>query len=447
MKISEYALLLLIAALTGLSSCSKEDDLLNGQNISSEPVIMVSTTGYESDSPETRATDNEDEFKTTLAENDQIGIYAVKNGRVISKNIPYKYNSSKAWEKAGTEAVAAVPGSDVSYFAYYPYRKEMDNKDIKDVNDIITHFDVAADQSTHDLYTKNDLMTATSTLSPDQKTLSFTLQHSLALIVLDLKGQRTPYKGGYAVYGEVSKVAKKQIGNVTEPYTDAKGCYRALVKPGSVTPDISYVAGGKTVTYNKAITAAAGKYSKKLIYAGNTTTEQEIKYGDYFYADGNISSTYTNNSSNPCIGIVLTTSEVSVLEPAPHNHGLVVALKDAPERFTYPYFGLPEKYLKILPLVPSSCKNWFLPSINQLKFMIWGNTTTQGTDGKKNLETRMDGVEGSEKFNQKGLTNIFWSSTTNDDWETQWKIDLADNGAISVWGFTGQGNARAIFAF
>ncbi len=447
MKEFKYTMSLLVAALTVLSSCSKEDDWLNGQNISSEPVIMVSTTGYESADPTTRATDNEDEFKTTLAENDRIGIYAVKNGKVISKNIPYKYNGSNVWEKAGIEAVAAVPGSDVSYFAYYPYRQEMDNKDIKNINDIITHFEVATDQSTHDLYTQNDLMTATGTLSSDNKTLSFTLQHSLALIVLDLKGQRTPYQGGYAVYGEVSNIAKKQIGNVTTPYTDAKGCFRALVKPGKVTPDISYATtGGKTVTYNKAITATAGKYSKKLIYAGNTASELPIDRGYYFYADGNISSNYTNNSSNPCIGIVLTTSEVSVLEAAPYNHGLVVALKDAPQKFIEPNLGLPEEYLNTLPSAPSFCKSWFLPSIDQLKFMIWGNTTNQSTDGRTLLENKMNGVKDSEKFNQRNLTNIFWSSTNNGDWMIHWQIDIV-SGTPNIWGLRGEGNARAILAF
>ncbi|RHH80285.1 fimbrillin family protein [Parabacteroides merdae] len=441
MKISEYTLLLLIAAFTGLSSCSKENDLLSGQNISSEPIIMVSTTGYESDSPETRATDNEDEFKTTLAENDRIGIYAVKNGKVICKNVPYKYNSSKAWETDGKEAVSAISGSNVSFFAYYPYRQEMDNKTIASIDDIISNFEVAADQSTHDLYTKNDLMTATGELSANKKILSFTLQHSLALIVLDLKGQRTLYQGGYVAYGKVFSVSQKQIGNVTKPYEDKEGCFRALVKPGNVTPNISYVAEEKTVTYNNAITAVAGKYNKKLIYAGNTQeAEKTINRGDYFYADGNISSTYTNNSSNPCIGIVLTTSEA--LETAPYNHGLVVALKDAPNKFQNASFPINN-----LPQVPSLCTNWFLPSIEQLKLMIWGNTSTQGVEGKSFLEQKMDGVANSEKFNARGLESIFMSSTEFDYWAYHKVININNGNLTEKWHVASATNGRGIFAF
>ncbi|MEG0722128.1 MAG: fimbrillin family protein [Lachnospiraceae bacterium] len=437
MKKLNYTLLLLVAALVGLSSCSQEDDLLNSQNLSAEPVIKVSTTGYESADPTTRATDNEGEFKTTLAENDQIGIYAVKNGRVISKNIPYKYNGT-SWGKVSETAVSVVTGDNVSYFAYYPYRSAMDNKTITSVDDILSNFDVAADQNTQPLYTQNDLMTATGILS--NKTLSFTLNHALALIVVDLKGQRTPYAGGYAAYSAVSSVTKKQIGNVINPYTDAKGYFRALVKPGSVTPDISYVAGGKTVTYSSAITAVAGKYNKKLIYAGNTTTsEQSITRGDYFYADGNISSTYTKDSNNPCIGIVLTTTEQ--LETAPYNHGLVVALKDASRKMKNG--GIPTDNL---PSVPNTCKQWFLPSLDQLKLMVWGNTSTQSTNGKTFLEQKMSGVANSEKFNARNLDVVFYSSTTLLGSYNYWTIVIS-SGVQQEWSYWVVANGRAIFAF
>lgn len=437
MKISEYTLLLLVAVFAGLSSCSKEDDFLSNQDLSVQPVIKVSTTGYESDTPETRATDNEDNFKTTLAENDQIGIYAVKNGRVISKNVPYKYNSQQTWEKASETAVSVVNGAD--YFAYYPYRQEMDDKTIANMDDLLTNFNVDSDQNTHDLYTKNDLMTATGSLSQDTKTLSFTLSHALALIVLDLKGQRTPYVGGYAAYGAVSPATKKQIGNVTNPYTDAKGCFRALVKPGSVTSDISYVAGGKTVTYSNNITAVAGKYNKKLIYAGNTTDiEKTIDRGDYFYADGNISTTYTNDNSNPCIGIVLTTTEQ--LEAAPYNHGLVVALKDAAQVFNDGSIPIGN-----LPQVPSTCKKWFCPSLDQLELTIWGNTSSQSTNGKTFLENKMKSVENSENFNARGLENVFYSSTKLSNYNNY--TIVVSNGKVQEWSYWVNANGRAILAF
>lgn len=438
MKTLKCTLFIYIAIASALVSCNKEDDFLDGQDSSMQPVIEVSVSGYEPADPATRATDNEDEFKTTLADNDQIGIYAVKNGKVISKNIPYKYERS-AWKKAGDAAVSIVPGDNVSYFAYYPYRQEMDNKNITCVSDIITYFEVAADQSTHDLYTQNDLMTATGTLS--DKTLSFTLNHALALIVVDLKGQRTPYVGGYAAYGAVSAISRKTIGTVTTPYQDAKGCFRALVKQGTVTPDISYTANGKTVTYSKAITAVAGKYSKKLIYAGNTTnTEKTISRGDYFYADGNISSNNTNDSSNPCIGIVLTTTEC--LEVAPYNHGLVVALKNVTEniRYTWGFWGA----ISNIPSAPNTCKNWFLPSDEQLKLMIWGNTSTQSLDGKKFLEGKMNGVANSENFDARGEV-VFYSATTA-DYNNQWAINIK-NGQRMKWNNGSGANARGILAF
>src|SRR5574344_43379 len=416
MKTLKYTLFIYIAIVSTLVSCNKENDFLNEQDLSTQPIIEVSITGFETDSPATRATDDEDAFKTTLTANDQIGIYAVKNGRVISKNIPYTY-SGNAWNKV-SDAVSVVPGDNVSYFAYYPYRQAMDNLNITSIDDIVTHFEVATDQSTHELYTQNDLMTATGTLN--NKTLSFTLNHALALIVVGLKGQRTPYVGGYAVYGAVSAISKKTIGTVTTPYQDAKGCFRALVKPGSVKPNSSYSSEVKTVTYTKDITASAGKYSRKLIYAGDKTSEQPINRGDYFYADGNISSTYTNDSSNPCIGIVLTISEQ--LEAPPYNHGLVVALKDVAQKIEYTWqLG---GAISNIPSVPNTCKNWFLPSDNQLLLMIWGNTSTQSLNGKNFLEEKMNGVANSEKFNARNIGQVFYSSTWSSG-PSKWAIVIS----------------------
>lgn len=437
MKTLKYTLFIYIAIVSTLVSCNKENDFLNEQDLSAQPIIEVSITGFETDSPATRATDDEDAFKTTLIANDQIGIYAVKNGRVISKNIPYTYDGS-AWNKVG-EAVSVVPGDNVSYFAYYPYRQAMDSKDIKSIDDIVTHFEVATDQSTHELYTQNDLMTAIGTLT--DKTLSFTLNHALALIVVDLKGKRTPYVGGYTVYGAVSAISSKTIGTVATPYQDAKGCFRALVKPGSVTPNISYSSEGQTVTYTKAITASAGKYSRKLIYAGGKTSEQPISRGDYFYADGNISSTYTNDSSNPCIGIVLTTDQC--LDAAPYNHGLVVALKDVANKIKYAWQFWNE--ISNIPSVPSTCKKWFLPSDEQLLLMIWGNTSTQSLDGKAFLEEKMKGVANSENFNARNIGQEFYSSTEA-DYMTQWAI-VINTGERKQWVNGAGANARGILAF
>src|SRR5574344_2173205 len=115
MKTLKYTLFIYIAIVSTLVSCNKENDFLNEQDLSTQPIIEVSITGFETDSPATRATDDEDAFKTTLTANDQIGIYAVKNGRVISKNIPYTY-SGNAWNKV-SDAVSVVPGDNVSYFA------------------------------------------------------------------------------------------------------------------------------------------------------------------------------------------------------------------------------------------------------------------------------------------------------------------------------------------
>ena len=63
-----------------------------------------------------------------------------------------------------------------------------------------------------------------------------------------------------------------------------------------------------------------------------------VKVGDFYYADGTWSSTYTNNASNPCIGIVFQTDpsrigakekEALAAKGITTPHGLVIALKKA----------------------------------------------------------------------------------------------------------------------
>ena len=293
-KIKFYISTLLVGVL-GLSACDSDDLVVEDRDLLS---IEVFTNGFGSENATTRAADNESEFKTTLVANDRIGIYVIKDGNSISKNIPCKYDGSQ-WIAEGE---VLLIGS-ASYFAYYPYRTEMSSKTITSINDIVSNFDVASDQSTYTLYTANDLMTGTASLNAGTKTLTFMLNHALSLVVIDLKGEKVTYTGGYTAYEAVNAVAKKQIGNVTSPYQTSDGAYRALVKAGNITPDISYTAGGKTITYNSAITAVAGKYSKRTIYTGNKPGTQSISVGDYFYSDGSISSA-NNVSGKTCIGIV-----------------------------------------------------------------------------------------------------------------------------------------------
>lgn len=124
-----------------------------------------------------------------------------------------------------------------------------------------------------------------------------------------------------------------------------------LTFTGNVTLNDRSIPANIPLKRNNWVRAAGNlitvEYDPAVALSVDMTTDWEkqqtdipdaVKVGDYYYADGTWSSTYTNNASNPCIGIVFQTDpsrigakekEALAAKGVTTPHGLVMAVKNA----------------------------------------------------------------------------------------------------------------------
>lgn len=120
------------------------------------------------------------ELKTTFVDRDQIGIWGIKRGvnDVVHSNYKYEYVESMAEWTAERSITFPIDGSNVDFYAYYPYM------DIEKAN---FEFSVAQDQSLEEQYNQSDLLLAVNdkaTINDTFITLSFF--HSFALVEAEI---------------------------------------------------------------------------------------------------------------------------------------------------------------------------------------------------------------------------------------------------------------------
>jgi uncharacterized protein (TIGR02145 family) len=220
-------LLFFMAVGLGLTSCSGEEsggddgDGLAGSRFS----VSVFDGGFSSTEKDMQTRASESGLSTIFTAGDQIGVFAVKDGAIRTEvnNLCLTAamdGSQLAWKDAGGNAPLKINGA--VYYAYYPYRSTLPGApDASATNaaaffaGIIANWIPATDQGTYAQYTAQDLMTATSSISSGG--LSFSMQHKMALVAIELP-----------VVASIS-----QFNNYT-PYKVTDGIYRYLVNPASL---------------------------------------------------------------------------------------------------------------------------------------------------------------------------------------------------------------------
>lgn len=343
MKTNLFLLSLLFLLCTSvLCGCANDDEQILSTDGSTLTVHATANGFASADGVNTRA--SESGYNTTFTKGDQIGVFAVKDGRVIEdcKNVPLTYNGT-GWE--GT--VYYYTGA--KYFAYYPYVASMSDK--TSVEEIVDAFTPQSDQSTNENYTKSDLMTA-DVVSPSDKRLNFQFEHKMSLIEISLPLQKyiTPapekYEYSSPVIGATFSIDPGSGQQSITPYKMGGGVYRYIV-PAKVSHTVGgefQTGDGKTIAYSKAgFSLSAGNYKRlNVSYDGAPSGEPQeraIAIGDYYYSDGSICP---GNASNPpsedCIGIVFSTDVNRIGQVATEAlgkkgvttpHGLVMALTNA----------------------------------------------------------------------------------------------------------------------
>lgn len=363
-----------------LTGCS-ENELPGDENTDTNRTtftIEVSDSGYAPATGEksTRATENG--YATQFTAGDKIGVFAVKNKNIVdgvnnlclvaTAETNTDGTSSLVWKTEDGKTPLNISGA--AYYAYYPWQSDDNIKDKIEprsstpayfFKDVIKGWTPTTNQSTYTDYTGSDLMIASGTLSG--KSLSFSMQHKMALVVIDLP--KTKYTltnaSGNPLPDYIIDAPDTKFNGFT-PYRMSDGTYRYLINPAATTSKNlsgSYTnATSATAEWQFEASVTAGNYKEYVVDRGSSNTinkPHQLQAGDFFMKDGTLlgkEETPTEAQQAACIGIVYWVGDITGEDPLLKRdkpgciHGLVVSLWDMPGpddlnnvRMTWTYGG------------------------------------------------------------------------------------------------------------
>ena len=138
--------------------------------------------------------------KTDFAAGESIGLYVVNSNNTIEEaNVKLTRDQDGKWmpENNNTKFLKL---KNYKYFAYYPYNATAPNVDAAKDNaeeffkDMITNWNPAKEQKTEEVLLSQDLQVAEGVIDGDASTLTFNMEHSMGLAVLNLKSKEIPEK-------------------------------------------------------------------------------------------------------------------------------------------------------------------------------------------------------------------------------------------------------------
>jgi hypothetical protein len=324
-----------------LSSCTDADDQ---PDLLSDGALRIEANlkGYSGGS---RTLDVD--YTTSFSVGDDMGIFGIRNGQVMEGvcNVRAVYNGSH-W----TTEAPIKNYSDVQYFAYSPYKSDLQTADVMNIDDIIPQLSVPA-QGTSDIdeYKANDWLVAGSGVVKED-VLKFTFTHAFSMLEIVLP--RTTYK----------MTAKDGSGTLPNYYIpDAEltsfseagfqMCEASLNAYRCLVPDDTEVsvAGGYTAADGKihkfSYTLPANTLKAGQCHSVVVDRQDEIDFsyenGDFFLSDGTLVSRtdgLTEEQRKQCLGVIfyingqnvtMGSAEKEMLnEMGVGEHGYVVALRD-----------------------------------------------------------------------------------------------------------------------
>ncbi len=342
-----------ILSAVSLCGCSNEDEPIVATTDGTLLTVIACAEGFASTDSTAQTRASESDYTTTFVKGDQIGVFAVKNGSIITgcKNVPCTYDGT-TWSGTVYECTGAT------YFAYYPYDENLETSGITSASDIVAAFNTtvstATDQSTYTKYTACDLMTATAASPTSGKTLTFTFTHQMSLIEISLPEQKcksTDDANAYEYFtpalGATFSLTQSNSGSTMsiQPCPMGNGIYRYIVPAGTSGVTVSgefNTADSKTIEYTKSsLSLSVGNYKRlKVTYNGsNNAVVRALAVGDYYYSDGSIcpgDASYP--PSEDCLGIVYWLGDIKsdnygLLDTRFPNgtHGLVISLWEMPD--------------------------------------------------------------------------------------------------------------------
>lgn len=303
------------------SACTDDNDTDTGKGTDYPDgmplTVRATTTGFETPSgsgqPSTRASAADKHLHPEFADNDKIGIFAVKDGAILNDidNIPLVYKAAdNSWNPVeGGKTLYWYSG--VNYITYYPYKENIAIDPSLSTDEIVASLtkndklQPAKDQSAVKEYAASDLMIATGTpdtSNPSQVVLNLQFKHQFTLLVVHPQtyiGCYAPKDAGF-VYHQESRIldtdslaGSVSLNGVT-PYQVDSMRYCAIVLPqenakisGNYTTTHGVSNEQKKINYSGSSTAfASGKcYTLKVIspIPGKGSTERKLYPGDFVF--------------------------------------------------------------------------------------------------------------------------------------------------------------------
>lgn len=436
----KYTLYLLLLAFV---ACSSEDDATpTGSNGQAQPgdalELTVSATDFVTDgAPDTRATDSS--TTTTFEDDDRVGVIVLDGtGELLYNNIPYEYNSnSNQWmfdsdNDEGKDGCYYDPEAR-TYIVYYPYSPAADG--VRNIDKLKSIFPPKTNQSTKQDYRASDLMVwSSSSITPPVMELNAKLTHAYASVFLTptvgeyVLEDKTSYNGCYKPkLSDISDVNLTIENAVYVPYQTADGSIRCIFPAGITSCAIRsfYTLGGKT--YGNTINIS-DEVVANTCYACAPKIENVIyslenaRVGD-FYCKNSDNEGYlipgdvlnlSDNQKTACIGIVYCVDNSFITSNSTNKaangftHGLVVALKDASSSSTW--YEAPDFISQYgqAESVPNNCSSWYFPNLDEMKYICWGSSSVQSSNGKDILNTQFNKLgENATIF----VDTKYWSGT------------------------------------
>ena len=292
----------LTAVMTTLAACSQDDELMDAAPKATPIEFEIFDGGYGGDEA-TRA--KEEGFRTKFEAGDVCGLYIVRDGSLIAKNVILTAEEGEngiIW-KAADGAISGAAEGD-KYFLCYPPVVEAEDKVNPSATDsddtffarIISGWNTLPNQNDYAYYRYSDLMTATGTASTgaDGKLkVSFSMKHRMALAVIELP--KTVYKfEGTSIPDYTVALSADFSGSDYRPLRMEDGTYRFVFNPEltNIKSITGIINGNKkfTIPADKLKGITKGTYKTFRIGGADATKVKNhtLQVGDYLLKDGNL---------------------------------------------------------------------------------------------------------------------------------------------------------------
>lgn len=288
--------------------------------------------------------------KSFFTTNDAIGLYVVdKNNQIVERNVKLTLGSDNKW----TTSKKFLMLTGYKYFAYYPYSPTAPTVNTATTNTAteffaktISSLSLVSNQSDQKTLLAQDFQVATGVVGKDASTLTFPMEHSMGLAVLNRESKSLDhfYKlKGYEDYtwsnGSVPTTANGIISSGQKLFSTTATQGIMVVAPNSTvtftntsTDKDEWKTKSVSITINEGNKVYSGEAQLKRQHYDETYT---MKVGDIYYSDGAMThQSEALASGKTPIGIVgyigsdyWTEKDVVISGKPVGGHALVMCLK------------------------------------------------------------------------------------------------------------------------